>query len=194
MRMSVALLVALGVTSISGCNADFANLFTSLGGDTAGGRGQIRVTVINNTPQLAVMTLGTFDQADQDSRPDIAQFTLDDATPTLGPNESSDIIFLDCGRTLSIGGPSLLARIASELDAGSVDQSALVAGVVFYEDGASAGDDAPANLGTALPLDLLLGVDFTCDSILVVRLEINDPGPEPFRIDFEVIAAESQLP
>lgn len=193
-RTSIVSLLALEVLCIGGCNPDFANLIASFGGGRAGDRGQIRVTIINNTPHRAVLTMGTFDQTDQDSRPDIAQFTLDDAPPTLDPNDSSDIVFLNCGRTLSIGGPSLLARIRSELDAQSVDPTALVEGVDFFEDGASGDGGAPVALGAALPLELLLGLEFTCDSILVFRLEINDPGPEPFRIDFEVIPATSQLP
>ncbi len=75
-----------------------------------------------------------------------------------------------------------------------MDQTALVEGVGFVGSGASGDDGAPARLGAALPLELLLGLEFTCDSILVFRLEINDPGPEPFRIDFEVIPATSQRP
>lgn len=193
-RRAIISLLAVEVMCIGGCNSDFANSVASFGGDRAGDRGQIRVTIINNTPHRAVLTIGTFDQTDQASRPDVVQFTLDDAPPTLDPNDSSDIVFLNCGRTLSIGGPSLLARIRSELDAQSVDQTALVEGVDFFEDSASGDDGAPATLGVALPLELLLGLEFTCDSILVFRLEINDPGPEPFRIDFEVIPATSQRP
>ena len=34
-----------------------------------------------------------------------------------------------------------------------------------------------------------LGVDFACNSELIIRLEKDDVGANPFRIDFEVIPA-----
>ncbi|MHC4697295.1 MAG: hypothetical protein ACYTFA_11180 [Planctomycetota bacterium] len=50
----------------------------------------------------------------------------------------------------------------------------------------------PASQGIALPFEALLGVDFACNGLLIIRFEIDDVSDEtPFRIDFEVIPSES---
>ena len=41
--------------------------------------------------------------------------------------------------------------------------------------------------GFAPPLRALLGVDFPCGAIVIVRFEIADLGDAPFRADFEII-------
>ena len=46
-------------------------------------------------------------------------------------------------------------------------------------------------MGFAPPFEALLGVDFPCSALLIIYFEINDAGPEPFRIDFQLIPSES---
>ncbi len=62
------------------------------------------------------------------------------------------------------------------------------------EDNGSNGETAtePASQGFALPFEALLGVDFACNGLLIIRFEIDDVSDEtPFRVDFEVIPSES---
>jgi hypothetical protein len=56
---------------------------------------------------------------------------------------------------------------------------------------APAGQDQPAVVGTAPPFEAMLGVDFPCNSLVIIRFEIDDVGPDPYRIDFQVIPSES---
>jgi len=49
----------------------------------------------------------------------------------------------------------------------------------------------PVNQGKAPPFEALLGVDFPCGALLIIRFEPDDAGPEPFRVDFEMIVSES---
>jgi hypothetical protein len=184
---------SLAVLALAGgCGELFANLTASLGGGTAGLRGDVRVLLINNTPYRAVVTFGTYDQTDEESQPAFGQFGPEDSDVTLDGNAESDIITLSCGRVFSIGSAPLLDLIEENLPDATVIEEAFVVGVEFYtvpEDGA---DDAePALEGTAPAFEALLGVDFPCNSLLIIRLEFDGLGPDSFRIDFEMIPSET---
>ncbi len=180
----------------SGCTIPLDNLTASLGGNTTGARGTVRVLFINNTPHRAVFTYGTFDQTDQFSRPDFRQFGVDETSRHLDGNSESSIRPTDgqsplfCARVFSIGSPNLRSLIDENLEGVSVIDEALVDGVEFFDiddDG-----DADANsVGFAPPFEALLGVDFPCAALLIVRFELSDLGPDPFRIDFELIQSDS---
>ncbi|MFQ5590430.1 MAG: hypothetical protein ACE5HE_04625 [Phycisphaerae bacterium] len=70
-------------------------------------------------------------------------------------------------------------------------------------DGAATGpaeDNAPQNapptepvsMGAAPPFEALLGVDFPCNALLIIRFEIDDgDSGAPFRVDFELIPSGS---
>ena len=189
--MLVGVVVLAGLAGTTGCIDLFANQTTSLGGSTAGDRGQIQVATINNTPYLAVFTFGTYDQLDRFSEPDFWQFSFNnDADETrLEPNDNSGIIVRDCGRVFSVGGPEMLELIEVNLPGTTVQDGAFVEGVDFYsldEDG-----EPDELIGSAPPLEAWLGVDFPCNALLILHLEIDDFGPEPFRVDFELIPSES---
>lgn len=179
----------------TGCAIPLANLSASLGGGTAGGRGTVRVLFINNTPFRAVFTYGTFDQTDQFSQPDFRQFGPSDAEPVLDGDRESSLDPADgaspltCGRVFSIGGSELLRLIDANLPTATTIDDALVEGVVFLD--TSADGEAATSAGFAPPFEALLGMDFPCESLLIVRLEHDDVGPDPFRVDFEVIPADS---
>jgi hypothetical protein len=181
---------------VGGCGGDGANLFESFGGDVAGDRGGVQVLFLNNTPYRAVLTFGTYDQTDPAFVPDVRQFTLDDADLELGPDGASGIGALDCARVFSVGGSRMLALIAANGDAADVSSAALVEGAEFYEipEDDDPDDDVtpePILRGTAAPFEALLGVDFPCNAFLIVRLEQNPPGPNPFRVDFELIPSQT---
>ena len=186
-----AVLALAGLVLSPGCGSDFSNRTASFGGDTAGSRGRIQVVLINNTPYRAVFTVATYDQTDQSSEPDFRQFGHDENGLLLEGDSTSRIGLLECARAFSIGGPRMLALIADNLpDAPLVDEAA-IEGVEFFSvlDGDSAA--TPVSQGMAPPFEALLGVDFPCNALLIIRLEFDDLGPDPFRVDFELIPSQS---
>ena len=194
-NLTTAVLLTLVVPGITGCGEAFVNLTASLGGDTAGERGTIRVLFINNTPHHAVFTFGSYDQTDQFSQPGFEQFGLSEFGATLEGDSSSEIISIECARVFSIGGPDLLTLIEQNLSEAALDEDASVEGVEFFSipsDDAE-GDDSgdPISEGSAPPFEALLGVDFPCSALLIIRFEFDDLGPDPFRVDFELIPSES---
>ena len=209
---ALTLLVA-AVAPVSGTacgrNPTFLNSTASLGGATAGERGKVGVLLINNTPHQAVLTLGTFDYGDNQQlagqpvlEPDFEQFGLGPPARILEGNSTSEILSIECGRVFSVGGPRLLALIGEDLsdaDDGATSELALPValfeGVEFFSAAAEEPDQEapgePISEGSAPPLEALLGVDFPCSALLILRLEFDDLGPDPFRVDFELIPSES---
>ncbi len=168
----------------------FVNQAASLGGAIAGQRGSVQLLFINNTPFRAVFTAGTYDQLDSASQPDFLQFGPDDGDITFDGGTSSEILSVDCGRVFAIGSPKLHDLIEMNLPDAPRNENALVAGVSFIEppDGESG---EPVERGAAPAFEALLGVDFPCNSLLILRLETDDLGPDPFRIAFELIPSQS---
>jgi hypothetical protein len=183
--------IAAALTLLCGaqCGFNLGNQTASLGGSTAGGRGIVRVVFINKTSHRAAFTFGTYDQTDPETRPDFDQFGPEPEGQGLDGASASDIVTLSCARVFSIGGPALLALIDENLpDAVTVDE-ALVEGIAFFH--VDADDNEPTLAGTAPPFAALLGIDFPCNALLIIRFELDDVGPDPFRVDFEIIPSES---
>ncbi len=188
----------LAIACGSGCGESLLNQTASLGGATAGQRGAQRVLFINNTPYRAVFTYGSYDPNDQDSRPDFEQFGLQDFPAKLDGNRVSSIsvtndrAFIDCARVFAIGSDRLHEFIRKHVADVDLVSEAMVEGVEFFEIPAQ---DQPSNeprsVGFAPPFEALLGVDFPCQALLVIRFERNDLGPAAFRVDFELIPPES---
>ena len=180
----------MGMMVLPGCGVDFSNLTASLGGNVAGGRGRVQIVFINNTPYRTVFTFATYDQTDQSSEPDFRQFSHDEDGLILEGDSTSPIGALDCGRVFSIGGPRMLALITENLPDAPIADEAFIEGVEFF----SVSDDdtvAPVSQGKSPAFEALIGVDFPCNALLIVRFEIDDLGPAPFRVDFELIPSES---
>ncbi len=183
-------LSATAFSFFGGCDiATYLNQTASLGGDVAGSTGQVRVLFINNTPHRAIFTFGTYNNTDQFDQPDFRQLTGLASGVTLEGNSSTALVTLSCDRVFSVGDPELLRLIDEnlDLDGGLLNPEALVEGVAFSA--AALGEDNAglATEGFAPSVRALLGVDFPCDSIIIVRFEIADVGPAPFRADFEII-------
>lgn len=205
-------IVALSlIVGTPGCGLDLANLTASLGGTRVGQRGQIQLVFINNTAYRVVATFGTYDQLDQADVPDVEQFGPDDSDRTLDADEVSDILSIDCGRVFAIGSPGLLERIEENRGTAGLDTDALLDGMAFVE---TAGTTASASVkgvvagresgevraqevgglpqfGRAAAFEALLGVDFPCGALLILRLEENIANGEAFVVDFELIPSES---
>ena len=179
-------MVSLGA---AGCGEAWVNLTASLGGNTAGGRGSVGVILLNNTPHRAVLTLGSYDQTGDDVAPDFQQYELA-GTRVLDADSNGGLLTFDCARVFSIGGPRLLALIDSTNPA-DVAQDALIEGVEFFAVDAANPDSVPVSQGVAAPFEVLLGADFPCNALLIFKLEVNDAGPEPFRVDFELIPSSN---
>jgi len=193
----VAVLLSTIAGGTGGCGevSSLLNQIASLGGEIAGQRGRIRVLFINNTPLRAVFTFGTYDQTDQDSQPDFGQFGPNDLDVTLNGDAESDILSLTCARVFSIGSPRLLQLIEANLRDATVIDEAFTEGVEFYDvpsdDDSDADEGEFAFAGAAPAFEALLGVDFPCNSLLIIRFESDDLGPDPFRVDFELVPSES---
>ena len=182
----------LGLVVCGGCSADaWLHATASLGGDTAGGRGNTQVIFINNTPYRAIFTFGTYDELDQNTAPQLTQFSSSATTQNLEGNTQTDPITVQCARVYSIGGTGLIARVLANLDASTYDETALVDGVNFSS--AAVGDDLAddATEGKAAANNAFIGADFDCGSLLIYRFEVNDAGPEPFIVQLSVIPADS---
>ena len=189
-------ILILSVIFADGCAVPPANLTASFGGSTAGARGAVRVLFINNTPQRAVFTYGTYDQTDQFSQPDFRQFGLNSTDLNLDGDSESSIEQISgqspliCARVFGVGSPDLLRLIDENLSGATVIENALSNGVEFFDVGDD-GDAEAASAGFAPPFEALLDVDFPCAALLIVRFEVSDVGPDPFRIDFELIPSGS---
>jgi len=175
---------------LGGCGTSVQNQTASLGGSTAGSRGSVRALFINNTEYRAVFTFGTYDQTDRLTQPDFEQFGVKDREQTLDGGETSDYISLRCGRVFSIGSPGLLDVLPTDADPDTISEEALAEGVTFYN---VSDPDAtnPVDVGTAAPLEAQIGVDFNCGALLVIYLEPADVGENAFRIDVNVVPADS---
>jgi len=86
---------------------------------------------VNDSPQAAVFTVGTFDQTDRRSDPDVLQVGVGEGDPRLDPNSESTEVQVQCGRTLSIGSRSLLDFIAANADQDDLLADSLVEGHVM---------------------------------------------------------------
>ena len=190
---------ALPVTVLSlpaivggGCSIEpLLHQTASFGGTTAGDRADALVLFINNTPYRAVFTFAAYDDLDQntfaaDREPEsrIFAFTDDDDGLTLKENAFSEVLTVECCRVFSVGGETMRQLIRESLPPDDIVDDALVRGVHFV---GVESDDEDAPLPIAEPLDLLLGVDFPCDSLVIFRFEINEVGDAGFRVDYEVI-------
>ena len=193
-------LAAAALFGLAGCGELFLNRMASLGGGTAGGRGTVQVLFINNTPYRAVFTYGSYDQIDEFHQPDFAQYRLQDSTKNLNGDSQSSLSLgepgslITCARVFSIGSPELLRLIRENRAEATIREEAMVEGVEFFQIGGEDGTDTeadPVGRGSAPPFEALLGVDFPCAALLIVRFEFDDLGPAPFRIDFELVPAES---
>ncbi|HOJ74731.1 MAG TPA: hypothetical protein PLL65_12460 [Phycisphaerae bacterium] len=202
-RTLVGLLLLVALPS---CQDIWINSIYPLGSGAAGGRGTIEVVFDNQTPYRAIFTFGSYDPQDQTSEPIYGQFAVDpdqDPTPfnrgldpdTVTPRRSFAV---NCGRVFSLGGQTLINRIqAADLQPfnnAPVIEAALRTGIYFT---AAPLDDPDANAVEkyavrADPVMSLLGVDYSCDSLLVYTLRLDPENSERVIIDLSVVPAEEE--
>lgn len=171
---------------IAGCSLDaLLHQTASFGGETAGQRGSSQVLFINNTPYRAIFTFGAYDDWDQNTEPKLLAFGPNDRS--LEGGQSSAILTVECARVYSIGGETMRRLAEENLAEDAVSSETLVPGVFFSSAAVGDENEALPTEGTAAPLDLWLGSDFPCNSLIVFRFEANDVGEDAFRVDYEVI-------
>ncbi|HUN81376.1 MAG TPA: hypothetical protein VMV81_07680 [Phycisphaerae bacterium] len=156
---------------------------------------RIQVGFINNTPFRAIFTAGGY-------------VPLNSATLPVGfvqlrveGNTSSAAQIQPCSKLFSVGGQELIKLINDNITSPAInvtDQQALVVGVNFSS--APAGDPLAAEPteGTAQPLEVTNGTDFTCvrttteqltgTGVLLFTFEQDAAAPGGFRIDFSFVA------
>lgn len=190
-RAACVLLFAGLLGASASCDVDnLLNRTASFGGGTAGQRSTFAYMVINNTPYRAIFTAGAYDDLDRNTEPQIQQFGNDPYGTTLEGESTSSLVQPNCARVFAIGTGELLSVVERNLPEDGVDPDALVNGVYFSSGELGSAEGAQPDRGGAPPFEARLGVDFACNSLLIIRLEIDDVGPDPFRIDLEVIRAE----
>jgi hypothetical protein len=163
----------------------------SLGGSTAGQRGNTQVVFINNTPFRAIFSFGGFDDLDTESEPTLLQFGSSDTTGDLEGNTQSDVLTIPCARLYSIGSTRLIAQVRSTIDEANIEEAALVYGVNFSSAAVDDDDADAATEGKAAPLESRIAADFECGALLIYRFEINDAGPDEFVVELTIIPAKS---
>jgi len=122
-----------------------------------------------------------------------------DAEETSSLAFDNDDATLACARVFSIGSPDLLGLITDNVSdelLDDLDETAMLEGVEFFdmpaEDDEADEEAEPQSRGFAPPFEALLGTDFPCNSLLILRFEIDDANPDAaFRVDFEMIPSES---
>jgi hypothetical protein len=175
----------------AGCNVDnLLNQTASFGGNTAGQRSKFRYVIINNTPYRALFTAGAYDDLDQNTTPQFQQFGNDANGTHLEGNSTSATFQPNCARVFAIGTPELVQVIQDNAAADSFDTALLIQDVYFSIGDIGTAEGAQPTQGVAPGIEVRLGVDFACNSELIIRLEKDDVGANPFRIDFEVIPAD----
>ena len=128
-------------------------------------------------------------ESSQDSEADSEFFGAQSDGQRLEAGGDTGVVTMDCARGFAIGSDGLIEAIEdNDPDyPDDLDEAAVVPGVYFSSSSLDSPNAALPTAGIAAPFEARLGVDFPCDALLIVRLEINDAGPDEFRVDFEII-------
>ncbi|MCK6485261.1 MAG: hypothetical protein HUU22_13500 [Phycisphaerae bacterium] len=145
-------------------------------------RGNILIGFINNTSSQAVFTFGGYDPLDEETAPSFAQIRLP-------PNSASNQLSQPCRRVFSIGGADLIRLVQAQ---GGVltDPPALITGVNFSNAPNNDPLGAAPTEGTAAPRTVSVGVDYSCDGLLLFIFERDTTVSGGFRIDYSFVSAQ----
>ncbi len=145
--------------------------------------GNVTVLIINNTPYRATMTVGSWDSLDRDPPGPV---TIQQ--PRIEAGQSTQFT-LDCRRNIAIGTEELVQRIIdtdTDQNTANFDNDAFDDVVHFSNAAADSPAAALPTVGTAEGREVLIGLDFSCNDLLIFTLEEDANAPGGFRIDFEV--------
>jgi hypothetical protein len=171
--------LAVPFLGLSGCGG---TLFRNL---TKEKTGDVQVQFINTTPYRAIFTYGSYDAWDQLTPGAVNMFqTRIEGNTTTDPNT------VTCARDVVIGTQAFLDRATAtkaDLSATNFDAEAFQPTVSFSSGATGSPTAGLPTQGTALGVDKLLGVDFSCGDLLIFKFVQDPDAPGGFRIDFEVV-------
>ena len=173
MRPGVGLLAALLIPGSVTCTPDqfLAN--------TVARRGNATFAFLNETPYRAIFSYGLFDPQDQRTELQFNQLRLE--------GESfSDVFQLNCQRVISVGSERLL-ELAEDNEVPIDDQDAFVVGVSFSDTDPEDLLAGRPTVGRADPLTLQLGIDYSCETLVVFIFRQDAQTPSVFHIDWLVM-------
>jgi hypothetical protein len=175
---TAAAAVLFGVWTLSGCNG------TIWANQTKERTGNLSFAFVNTTSADAGFTYATWDQWDHTPGAiNIKQLTVPAQTSTA-------VDTLPCARNAAIGTQDMVTRVLqTEADvADTTFNPDLFDTVVrFAATNAGTGADSLPTAGTAQGVELLLGVDYSCEDEIVFTFVEDPDAPGGFRVDFEVI-------
>ncbi len=176
-----ALAGAFVLASFGGCISP-----TFLLNQTAVRSGNLTFDFVNNTRYRASFSFGAFDALDRG--PGGVEFNQ----LRLEAGLSAVATVTQCARNAVIGTQEFLDRVLAT-DADQTDDFDPDAFSIVVNFSSAPVDSATAGLpdiGTASGLELLLGIDYSCDDRVVFTFEEDPDAPGGFRIDFVVIQDE----
>lgn len=204
-----AVLACVWLVGVAACDIEtLLNQTASFGPDggqnpagapiSSGARGNIRVVFENQTPFRTIFTYGMYDNTDERSSPVFLQFSPDaqlsppGAPASIEGTQTTPVITLPCARVFAVGSRSLINLVAENPGAVAplIDEPALLDGVGFSSASITSDFAATPNEGFAAGFEALLGVDFNCGSLLLVRLDFADAGPDRFLVDMRVFPSD----
>ena len=172
-RLGVAMMAAVVLVTAGSCDQD-QFLF-----NTIARRGEVNVAFINDTPYRAIFSFGTYDPQDQASQLDFQQLRLEGDSFTEGTE-------LTCRRVVSVGGEALLA-LAEENEVEIEDEDAFVVGVSFSDTDPEDDLAGRPTVGTAGAATIRIGIDFTCETVVIFTFVEDSSQPGGFRVDLSVM-------
>ncbi|MEP0845226.1 MAG: hypothetical protein HRF50_00235 [Phycisphaerae bacterium] len=179
-RALPGLLAASGLAvTLTGCDgAALANFFEERSGN-------VSVVIINNTPYRALLTLGAYDEMDRNPPGAVqTQQQRIEANTAISP------LTVPCRRNTAINTARLIRRLVDTSATATLDADLLDTVIRFSAapSGSQAADLPTA--GTAAPIEVLLGSDYTCGDQLIFTLSEDPNSAGGFRVDYSVIMDE----
>ncbi|MBN2445265.1 MAG: hypothetical protein JXO22_00950 [Phycisphaerae bacterium] len=183
LRWSITLAAAVTIVGFMGCvNSDFLiNNTTDISGD-------LTIVVNNDTPYIATFSLGTWNDLDRSNPREV---NLEQIRMSAGITGD---ITLSCARNMAIGTQDFVDWVNASQEPDATDfEEVLLHAQVYFSDADSDTDEVDApTVGTAEGIELLVGVHYSCDDLIVFTLVEDPAATGGFRIDYAVIKDEDK--
>jgi hypothetical protein len=172
-------LTVVAVSLVGGC--PLGQLITN---NTAEIDGNISIVYNNETQSRAIFSHGTWNELDRSfvRGVNLQPLRVPANTTTTAQN-------ITCARNFAVATQQLVDWVAltEEPEQVDFDAAALNATVFFSDEAADTIDADVPTAGTAVGIELLAGVDFSCGDRIIVSFVEDPDQPGGFRIDYEVI-------
>ncbi len=177
LAVPIAVGIAMMLSSSGGCIGDIAKNLTKER------QGDINVQFINETSYNATFTFGTYDAWDRTP----GAVTLQQYRVVDG--EATDVVTVTCRRNFAIGTEGFVQRVVDTdgNDDPGFQEEWFDTTVHFSNASSDVVAGALPTVGTAEGLELLLGIDFSCNDLIIITFVEDAQADGGFRIDYEVI-------